>query len=435
MVQKIEFNKKIESYCCSNPNCKTNFSHPKILKYYICPKCQSLVEMEGVTSQPVIEEISSDEEFFPGDFQSIKDKLTKEIEELNIKIKNNLKEIKELKIKNCNLNKKFGDMENKLHSTKHQLSLANSKLGLKYKELSQISEKNLDLSKRVESLETEIATGKTKVYEYTEKSIQDTKKITELESELKKLKTEKETLNLKTQKIEELEKKLSENDIYAKNLDQSLDELKEQIKKLKEQKEKALKQKNEAIEKQAKTENQINQEIETRTKLQNELVDLKEKMANAIRKESKTAEKSIQDTKKITELESELKKLKTEKETLNLKTQRSNDIKSQSGVNWIRDINLTEVKNVKKENIEIINDANVPKNPYLRIIEKDKKEGTELKSSSGCSFYLGYLSERDKGETIPSSCIECSKSLECMLSKVHKSNKSVKEIKKWYRLK
>ncbi|KON32627.1 MAG: hypothetical protein AC479_07110 [miscellaneous Crenarchaeota group-6 archaeon AD8-1] len=389
MVQKIEFNKKIESYCCSNPNCKTNFSHPKILKYYICPKCQSLVEMEGVTSQPVIEEISSDEEFFPGDFQSIKDKLTKEIEELNIKIKNNLKEIKELKIKNCNLNKKFGDMENKLHSTKHQLSLANSKLGLKYKELSQIS-----------------------------KSIQDTKKITELESELKKLKTEKETLNLKTQKIEELEKKLSENDIYAKNLDQSLDELKEQIKKLKEQKEKALKQKNEAIEKQAKTENQINQEIETRTKLQNELVD-----------------KSIQDTKKITELESELKKLKTEKETLNLKTQRSNDIKSQSGVNWIRDINLTEVKNVKKENIEIINDANVPKNPYLRIIEKDKKEGTELKSSSGCSFYLGYLSERDKGETIPSSCIECSKSLECMLSKVHKSNKSVKEIKKWYRLK
>jgi len=34
--------------------------------------------------------------------------------------------------------------------------------------------------------------------------------------------------------------------------------------------------------------------------------------------------------------------------------------------------------------------------------------------------------------TVPNECVECPKNLDCMLSKVHQSTKSVKEIKKWY---
>ena len=59
-------------------------------------------------------------------------------------------------------------------------------------------------------------------------------------------------------------------------------------------------------------------------------------------------------------------------------------------------------------------------------------QGSDSQSGSGCNHYLGYLCEREKGEGIPNECIECPKNLDCMLSKVHQSTKSVKEIKKWY---
>jgi hypothetical protein len=35
---------KVQRYCCSNPNCKKVFSKPKIIKYYVCPTCQTLVD-------------------------------------------------------------------------------------------------------------------------------------------------------------------------------------------------------------------------------------------------------------------------------------------------------------------------------------------------------------------------------------------------------
>jgi hypothetical protein len=52
-------------------------------------------------------------------------------------------------------------------------------------------------------------------------------------------------------------------------------------------------------------------------------------------------------------------------------------------------------------------------------------------SDSGCKHYFGYLGEREKGEEIPTECLECLKSLDCMLQK-YKSKESVAEIKKWY---
>ena len=38
-------NNKVHRYCCSNPNCKKVFSKPKIIKYYVCPTCQTLVDV------------------------------------------------------------------------------------------------------------------------------------------------------------------------------------------------------------------------------------------------------------------------------------------------------------------------------------------------------------------------------------------------------
>ena len=38
-------NNEVHRYCCSNPNCKKAFSKPKIIKYYVCPTCQTLVDL------------------------------------------------------------------------------------------------------------------------------------------------------------------------------------------------------------------------------------------------------------------------------------------------------------------------------------------------------------------------------------------------------
>ena len=58
-------------------------------------------------------------------------------------------------------------------------------------------------------------------------------------------------------------------------------------------------------------------------------------------------------------------------------------------------------------------------------VEKETKE-------QGCLHYFGYLREREKGEAIPSECIECRRSVECMLTDLN-SKSAVKEIQKWYK--
>ena len=55
-------------------------------------------------------------------------------------------------------------------------------------------------------------------------------------------------------------------------------------------------------------------------------------------------------------------------------------------------------------------------------------------SSSDCQYGYGYLSQRDKDEGIPDTCLECPRSLDCMLAEYHKKEETVKEIKKWYSL-
>ena len=42
---------KGHKYLCSNPNCKKVFSRPKIIKYQVCPTCQTLVNMAEAEKQ------------------------------------------------------------------------------------------------------------------------------------------------------------------------------------------------------------------------------------------------------------------------------------------------------------------------------------------------------------------------------------------------
>ena len=56
----------------------------------------------------------------------------------------------------------------------------------------------------------------------------------------------------------------------------------------------------------------------------------------------------------------------------------------------------------------------------------------EEPDASGCLYYLGYLSERPKGQAIPEHCITCEKTIESLLFKL-KSDGATKEIRKWYK--
>ena len=55
------------------------------------------------------------------------------------------------------------------------------------------------------------------------------------------------------------------------------------------------------------------------------------------------------------------------------------------------------------------------------------------KIGNHCPHYLGYLSERSKGEEISEECMICEETIECMLFKLNKSDRAIKEIRKWYK--
>jgi hypothetical protein len=46
VCQTLITNNKRQRYQCANPNCKKAFSKPKLIKYYVCPTCQTLVIMD-----------------------------------------------------------------------------------------------------------------------------------------------------------------------------------------------------------------------------------------------------------------------------------------------------------------------------------------------------------------------------------------------------
>jgi DNA-directed RNA polymerase subunit RPC12/RpoP len=56
----------------------------------------------------------------------------------------------------------------------------------------------------------------------------------------------------------------------------------------------------------------------------------------------------------------------------------------------------------------------------------------QQKKSAGCQYWFGYLSQKDKDESVPQDCVECEKVLDCMLRQYNGSPSAVNEIKKWY---
>ena len=69
-----------------------------------------------------------------------------------------------------------------------------------------------------------------------------------------------------------------------------------------------------------------------------------------------------------------------------------------------------------------------------RVIQVCPLCKTEVKEDkkAGCEFWFGYLGERGSGEGIPDECVECEKSLECMLKTEAYSTNAVDEIKRWF---
>jgi len=55
-MNKKNKNSEIRRYCCSNPNCHKVFSRPKIIKYYVCPSCQTIIDLasEKVLVHPIL---------------------------------------------------------------------------------------------------------------------------------------------------------------------------------------------------------------------------------------------------------------------------------------------------------------------------------------------------------------------------------------------
>ncbi len=96
---------------------------------------------------------------------------------------------------------------------------------------------------------------------------------------------------------------------------------------------------------------------------------------------------------------------------------------------------LVEPKSIEPKPIELqvlIPKLEQPKpqhqTPNVHIEHKNEDKPPD----QACRYYLGYLSQRDKGEGIPDTCVECNKSLDCMLTEYYKSEDTVAEIKKWY---
>jgi hypothetical protein len=72
-----------------------------------------------------------------------------------------------------------------------------------------------------------------------------------------------------------------------------------------------------------------------------------------------------------------------------------------------------------------------PKQTDQTIRSATMGDNSKTTNSSECRYYFGYLANREKNESIPETCLDCPKSLDCMLSN-HELKNSVQEIKKWY---
>ncbi len=439
-----------EEYCCSNPNCKTVFSQPKIIKYYVCPKCQSFVEMKGVSSQPVIVDPMDEENLcLLEEYHSLNSKKLEEIEYLKTNIKNKIEEIQKQKTENANINKKLDDTKNDLDIVLRKFESTNSKFEAKDAELVEVVEKNLGLIKRVELFEAERASDSLKIREdagrlagleekLSEKDgyiILLDKRLAELRGEVGKLTKQRDDavrdkndviaekvkveskacqeLEAKDEELAEvveknlglikrvelfeaerasdslkiredagrlagLEEKLSEKDGYVANLNNRLGGLRDLVKNLTEQREVIIKEKNESIAKQIKAEKKAYHTSEERDRLQSELTNLRDKLANSIKKDDKISEKRMLDAKKNCDLELEIKTSKENKQLEKIKIPKSKDINFDQSVNKVQELELKKIKIKKQEKSVEGYDLNAAKFPYPKQVISNKNKRFQI---------------------------------------------------------
>jgi hypothetical protein len=86
----------------------------------------------------------------------------------------------------------------------------------------------------------------------------------------------------------------------------------------------------------------------------------------------------------------------------------------------------SEVQNAFEEKSEPTSTVPLEEESQLSSAQEENPQ-----SNSHCMQYFGYLGERGKGAEIPEDCFECSKAIECMMSKSDLST-GFEEIKKWY---
>ena len=124
--------------------------------------------------------------------------------------------------------------------------------------------------------------------------------------------------------------------VYFANLNKRLGNLRDLVGNLTEQREVIIKDKNESIAKQIKAEKMAYYTSEERDRLQSELTNLRNKLANSIKKDDKTSEKRMLDAKKNCDLELEIKTLKENKQLEKIKIPKSKDINFDQSVNKLQ---------------------------------------------------------------------------------------------------
>lgn len=134
-----------------------------------------------------------------------------------------------------------------------------------------------------------------------------------------------------------------------------------------------------------------------------------------------------------------LSKIQKNARARNQLTKSTEDIDSQpefelATLEKLEDIELfkfeTSILSESAESPEIISCLEAVEIPEPIILPEESD--SKRKENGQCKFYFGYLKRREKGAKIPESCVECPKSVDCMLSNLYKSPAAVTEIKKWY---
>jgi hypothetical protein len=342
---------KVRRYCCSNPNCKKVFSKPKVIKYYVCPSCQTVVDMTFENSKLIAR----------GKKPILEKKLV------------------------APRNQKEGNQDEKQQLVK-SLRMQVSELVLELEAMtgqqlmSQPSTSQLSTDQQSTTDDELASMEKPEVKEIVEEEEQPTSQQVTADNELMLRKNPEVKEILETAELPQTE----ELDVLKAVTSQQATAHNE-----------LTVQKSETLVKAEETKQDENQELEEITRQQsttdNELASMEKPEVKEIVEEE---ELSQTDEPNIVELK----------------------VNPQSGVRG-SDYDSHFSLGVVGENGEAV------------------KEQTGQSSDFKCSYYFGYLSQRDKAEVIPETCFGCLKSIECMMSEYHKTKESVEEIKKWYSFK